>query len=549
MSLRGGIRSLVRSGLLIAGLCGCANPSGSSVTSVTIGFNLPSGHPVESLAAEVVPQGVSSIRIRVAAGGETLLTDEFAVKPGETVVRTLDLPSGPSRTFTVEAFDPLLALLYRGQATVDLAADKPQTVLIDMLHAAGSPDFGFGAGGTARTPIGSSFSDGYAVAVQSDGKIVVAGAASNGRDNDFAVARYNADGTLDTSGFGGGTGIVTTGVGPGNDQIHAVTIDGNGKIVAAGYASNGADLDFALVRYNSDGGLDANFGGGTGKVLTPVGSSRDIANAVAVDGNGMIVAAGLADTINSTAFAVARYNAAGTLDTTFGGGSGIVTTSIGGSFDVIGGIAIQPDNKIAAGGVAFRGGSVGYDFALARYNTDGTLDAGFGPADNGWSVTDFNKTEDQIRAIALQPDGKIVAVGFTDGGASGHDFALARYDANGSLDASFGNGGLASTPFGNLSDQAYGVVLQPDDKIVVAGYTDSGIVSLSDHNFALARYHPDGSPDPGFGEGGKAVSFLTVVDDEARGVALQSDGKIVAAGFSLNATTFVDEFAVVRYWP
>ncbi|MGE3774466.1 MAG: calcium-binding protein, partial [Gammaproteobacteria bacterium] len=184
-----------------------------------------------------------------------------------------------------------------------------------------APVFAVGDG-IVTTAVGSSDDQAVSLAVQEDGRIVVAGSSSNGSNGDFALVRYNADGTLDT-GFGGGDGIVTTPIGNVNDVGRSVVVQPDGRIVVAGYSRVGSNDEFALIRYNADGTLDTSFGGGDGIVTTPVGSSHGQGFSVTMQPDGMIVVAGI--TIGSSFdFALVRYNADGTLDTSFGSGDGIV---------------------------------------------------------------------------------------------------------------------------------------------------------------------------------------------------------------------------------
>ncbi|MBA2434942.1 MAG: hypothetical protein H0V54_07660, partial [Chthoniobacterales bacterium] len=232
----------------------------------------------------------------------------------------------------------------------------------------GDLDPTFGTNGKVTTDFGTIIDEARAVAVQPDGKIVTAGATVGGNFFDFALARYNTDGSLDIT-FGTG-GKVTTAFNTNNDEAFAVALQADGKIVAAGFAVIGGTDDFALARYNTNGSLDTTFGTG-GKVTTAFGSSIDRAHAVAVQPDGKIVAAGRAVIGGgSFDFALARYNTDGSLDTTFGTG-GKVTTACGSSNDEAFAVALQPDGKIVAAGRVF---SNKEDFALARYNTDGSLD-------------------------------------------------------------------------------------------------------------------------------------------------------------------------------
>jgi uncharacterized delta-60 repeat protein len=257
------------------------------------------------------------------------------------------------------------------------------------------------------------------------------------------------------------------------------------------------------------GDLDPTFGSG-GKVTTDVGGS-DGAQAVAIQGDGKVVAAGLGNFAGPGTgdFALARYNPDGSLDTSFGSG-GKVTTDFGG-FDAASAVAIQPDGKIIAAG---RSGSG--DFALARYNPDGSLDSSFGSG--GKVTTDFGGF-DSAFGVALQADGKIVAAGQ---GASSGDFALARYNPDGSLDPTFGSGGKVTTDFAPF-EAATAVTIQADGKIVTTGSTSSG-------DFALLRYKPDGSLDTSFGSGGIVSTTFGFASAFGGALALQPDGKIIAAG-------------------
>lgn len=390
----------------------------------------------------------------------------------------------------------------------------------------GDLDPSFDGDGKVTTDFTGGFDYAYAVVIQGDGKIIAAGRATVGSDVDFGLARYNPDGSLDTT-FDS-DGKVSTKIG-GTDEVFAVTIQGDGKIVAAGISGIGG----VLARYNADGSLDTTFDG-DGLTTTNFGGSSGAARAVVIQGDGKIAVAGDTSVAGNRDFAMARYNPDGSLDTTFDG-DGLTTTDFAGSTDFALGMALQGDGRILAAGQT---GSACGDcaFALARYNADGSLDTTFDT--DGMVTTDFGGF-DAARAVSVQGDGKIVAAGF----ASFNDFALARYNADGSLDSGFDTDGKVTTNFGGSgdSDQALDMAIQTNGKIVAAGFT--GFSSTED--FALARYNTDGSLDTSFNVDGRVTTDIAAGQDRAEAVAIQSNGRIVAAGGAFVTGNF--DFALARY--
>ena len=369
----------------------------------------------------------------------------------------------------------------------------------------GELDTGFGGDGKVITSFARRASVATAVAIQADGKIVASG-ESGGADSRFALARYNPDGSLD--GTFGGDGRVRTHLTRLRDAVNAVAIQSDGRIVAAGQ-SGGVDATFVLVRYNADGTLDSTFGG-DGSVTTDFTDGVDAANAVAIQADGKIVAAGQS---GGGEFAMARYNMDGTPDTALAG-DGTVTTDFSERFDAASAVAIQPDGKIVAVG----GG-------LARYNTDGSLDPTFG-GDGKVTLDVACCASVSVYDAALQPDGQIVTAGerfecFGGGGFSCESsFMLVRYNTDGTLDTTFGSNGVTFGVFG----WARAVALQGDAKIVAVGSAGGG------NKFAIARYDTDGTLDRSFDGDGRAYVNFTRNADHGFGVAIQTDGNIVAAG-------------------
>lgn len=402
------------------------------------------------------------------------------------------------------------------------------TSIITAQAASGDLDPSFDADGIVTTDVSNNVDIANAVAIQSDGRIVVAGDV-DGSDG-FAVARYNPDGSLDTS-FGAG-GIVRTDFNNNTEEARAIVIQSDEKIVAGGVDFNGSNSDFALARYNSDGSLDATFGVG-GKITTDFFSSVDEINALAIQSDGRIVAAGSVNDSGEDIFGLARYNTDGSLDTSFGTDGKVTTDFTEGSADTINAIAIQNDGRIVAVGSTDNFTNSNLDFAVARYNADGTLDATFGAG--GRLVQVLSDDIDEAKAVAPLSGGKMLVAG------TGADtFALVRYNADGSLDTSFGTGGVVTTSFGN-DDNANAMIVQADGKIVLGG-TALGVGATS-ADFAVARYLSDGSLDPAFGNGGKVTTSIGDFD-EARALAIQSDGNIIAVGF---ADLNTEDFALARY--
>ena len=392
-------------------------------------------------------------------------------------------------------------------------------------QASGSLDSSFGSDGKVITVFGTSNESANSIAIQSNGKIVVAGSSSNGTNNEFTVTRYNTDGSLDSS-FDS-DGKVTTTIGS-NADAFSVAIQSDGKIVLAGNAIIGGRDEIAVARYNTDGSLDSSFDS-DGKVTTTIGEA-DYAASVVVQSDGKIVVAGSSATGGDSNFALIRFNTDGSLDSSFDP----AVTPIGSANDEAYSVAIQSNGKIVVAGYSDNGAQ--RVFAVARYNTDGSLDSSF---NSDGKVTTAIGSDDLAKSVAIQSDGKIVVAGSSSNG-SDNDFALIRYNTDGSLDSSFASDGKVITVFGSSGEFANSVALQSDGKIVVAGSSDNGAQRV----FAVARYSADGSLDSSFDSDGKVTTAIGS-GDFAFSVAIQSDGKIVVVGSSNNGSD--DDFAILRY--
>ncbi len=392
----------------------------------------------------------------------------------------------------------------------------------------------------------------------------------------LAGIAWAADGAgmLDAS-FGAGeddgtpAGVVATSLGNGDDMAEDLSVDADGHVVVVGNRHNGESNDIVLVRYTTDGSFDAGFGVGeddgtpNGVVNISLGDGNDFGTAVAQQADGKVVVAGYHEEGSSTNMVVLRVNADGTLDQSFGTAddgteNGIVNISLGDGNDVARDVAVQADGKIVMVGdsVTADGSS---NIIVARLNADGSVDDSFGQSEdgtpNGFVATSLGNGDDKANALVLQADGKIVVAGNRVAEDGSSNIIVARYDAAGVPDATFGAAGDDGTPEGfvNISlgegdDVARDIALQADGKVVVAG---DSVTADGSSNFVLARLNADGTPDEGFGvaEDGTPNGFVSTSlgegNDYATGLAIQNDGKLVVAGYHQEGDS--TNIAVARY--
>lgn len=442
----------------------------------------------------------------------------------------------------------------------------------DLLAGSLDKQFGKASDGTpdgiVSLSLGSGNDSAKGMAVQADGKVIVAGTStSTGGSSNIVIERFNSNGTLDTSfgadGNSDGTpdGVVNLDLGTSSDDAKAVAIQADGKIVVAGNSTpTGGSSNVVLARLDKNGKLDATFGAdgnadGTpdGVVQVSFGNGDDAVDAIAIQLDGKIVVAG--DTTSNSGgsqnMMVARVNANGSLDATFGAGNadgtpdGVVSLSLGAGNDEAKAVAIQADGRIV-----IAGNTVGSDdssnIAVARLNGDGSLDATFGVGNadgtpDGVVAISLSNGDDKAKAVALQADGKILVGGVTVAADNSSNVAVARLNSDGTADVSFGAGTADGTPDGSVSlsfgagdDKLKGLLVQADGKILIAG---SNTAADGSSNAVVARLNSNGALDSSFGEDssdgtpdGVVSISLGSGDDSAEALALQADGKILIAG-------------------
>jgi uncharacterized delta-60 repeat protein len=375
---------------------------------------------------------------------------------------------------------------------------------------------------------------GVEVAIQADGKIVVLGYSYNGANEDVLLARYNTDGSLDTS-FGTG-GFVLYDMG-GNDRGLGLALRMDGKIVAVGYTYVGGQRDVLVLRYHTNGTLDSTFGTGGSVTYSSSGSATDIGFGVAIQADGGIIVVGETSNGTNQDALVLRFTTSGTLDKGFGSGGVFVYGGSGNNVDRGFAAVIQQDGKILVVGASVVNNKD--DVLVLRLNSNGTLDGTFGSA----GVATYSGAGDNFdygNGVALQGDGRIVVLGATSIGTA-FDILLLRYNSNGTLDTTFGTGGVVI--YGNAgsrNDYGYALVIQKDGKIVITGYTQG-----SSDDVLVVRFDPTGALDTTFGTDGTVTWNGTGgVTDYGQGIALQSDGKLIITGFSNNGTN--EDMLVMR---
>ena len=416
-----------------------------------------------------------------------------------------------------------------------LAAVALLVVAVPSAEASpGDLDTSFSSDGKLLTDIGTTDS-GRAVAIQADGKIVIAGYARMGSDDDFAVARYESDGGLDTT-FSS-DGLTTIDFDDKNESGYAVAIQSDGKIVVAGRAATdgmGLTFDFAVARLTTTGALDTSFSS-DGLLTVDVGGGDDYQFAVKIASDGDIVVVGYGSNGSNWDVGVIRLDSSGNLDTSFSS-DGKALYAIGSGHDYGYGLDIASDGDLLIVGSSYNGSDD--DVLVLRLDANGVLDTAFA-GDGIWTADVGSGTGDVGQGIVEASDGDILIVGSSDD--SGDDLLAIRLTSAGVLDTAFSGDGKVTVAIGSGNDVGYGIVEQDDGTIVVAGTSHDG----STEDIAVVRFTSAGALDTGFSGDGKLTTDSGSGDAYAYGIALTSAGKVVVAGQAVGASD--TDFAVLVY--
>lgn len=479
------------------------------------------------LAQHICSVGVSLLAVAAASAAPGSLDTTFGLGNGKVIVPIIASGDNVARAMALQPDGKIIVVGSCGSTT-------SRDFCVARLDPSGALDTTFSSDGKLTIQVGTGNSDAYAVALQPDGKIVIAGSCGVVSARDFCLTRLNANGTVHTSFADNGRAI--TPVGTGDDAAAGVAIQSDGKIVVAGTCTLSGSEAFCVVRYTAAGELDTTFST-DGKVLIGVTAEPDVARAITLQFDEKILVAGYCgDTVVKVDFCAIRLLSNGTLDTSFDF-DGRVSASIGNFIDVANAIAIQADGKIIiAGATTLTSGDP--SMSAVRHNPFGSLDTSFSA--NGRLSFSVGSGADSVQGVAIQSDGKIVLAGSCEVGTA-YDFCVARRNSDGSADATFAVTGSVITPISAASDdRAAGVALDGVGNIVVAG--SCGLSPNRD--FCVARYEggPFGARNCSLDLDGDGNTTATIDGLIATRVMLGVTGSAVIAGINFPANAIRDEW-------
>jgi uncharacterized delta-60 repeat protein len=425
------------------------------------------------------------------------------------------------------------------------ASPSCEPLELRTLLTPGAKDTSFGVGGITVSPVTTTSDTAKANALQSDGRIVVAGDVSGFTNNintssDFAIIRYTTSGSLDTTFGNGGSTYITFDL---FDRVLGMVVQNDDKIVVVGEtAAAGGQSDIAVLRLNANGTIDTTFGPNqTGITRVDIFGGNDSGQSVALDRAGRIVIGGYATSNGRLVGAVVRLTAEGVFDSAFSE-DGVQTYAIGTQADVATSVAINNDEQVlVAGNTVSNNTQV---FHIIKFNPDGSLDTTFGGGGTGFATIAVGVGEDYARDIVWMPIGRIVVGGYTRQANNNFDFFAARFHSDGTRDTSFSTDGVATADFGTTQDLANSVAVQRDGRIVVAGATRAGSIGV----FAMARWNVDGTLDPFFGTDGLVTQQVNGV--EAAGLDIlvaPGDSQLLYVVGWAGSTLATRDFVIMRF--
>ncbi len=423
------------------------------------------------------------------------------------------------------------------------------TIPMNLFSQPGTLDTTFGIGGKVITQIGLSNDYALSVNILPDSSIITAGYYSDytylPEGNNVFLSKYHIDGTLD-NGFGI-RGIVKDTIGSIGSQILATAIQPDGKIVAIGTVGSGWSAKILLLRYNSNGTYDNYFGNG-GIVITQI-DTCSLGGSVAIQPNGKIIVSASIHNGTNLDFGLLRYNSDGTLDNSFGTG-GVVISTIGSGYEYNSSLKIQSDGKFVLAGRTYTSSWAESKGLIIRFDANGLIDTTFG--NGGATITSVGSAPGYcvFNDIALQSDGKIVSIGYSieDIGNGNYDNKnlVVRYNSNGLLDSSFGANGVVLTDVLGGGDIANSIIIQPDEKILIAGHSGEAYPDITSY-ITVSRYNDNGVLDVSFGTDGIVTTNVSGYETNfANSIKLQADRKIIVAG-STSDISVLKNVALVRY--
>ena len=457
---------------------------------------------------------------------------------------TANCPNDSFRNVTVQPADGAIVAVGSANTTQDPSTNAKPNISVARFTPNGAFDTTFGVGGRVSTPVGSTAGFGSDLAedvvVLSDGDLLLGATTDQGGEGsipgtfvsrmDFAALRYNSNGTLDPAFAGDGIGIYDLSQ---NDTFDAMAVDSSNRPVLAGYsyvAGTSVDPRIAAARISTSGALDTTFNSGGTFFKALQGSSVDLGAGVVRQAKGAnagkLVVVGSTDVGSQTDVGLVRYDATGELDVSFST-DGKATGDDGGRNDAPGGAAVQADDKVVVVGTS-TGTSGSPRATVMRFNADSGLDTSFDT--DGVATLTVGSNANQWDAVTIAPDGDIYVAGTVSDTSANWDLLVARYNSNGTLDTGFDSDGHVRLSLGAGVDQAYAIALQPDGKVLVGGSTFVGQTS----QLALVRLNLNGTTDTTFGSGDGIVTTAigggTFPRNEITGIVVQSDGRIVVGG-------------------